>query len=277
MIENKPKTYKVVMRSARNSGVIDIHDEYTIKSLLSKSNNGNRHLYFISDSNEIEVGDHYYFESEREDFIRQAKTVDRTETYWLDNDIGGGIILGKIIATTDRYLLCKSECDKSLSGKCICPNKILYISESFIDDYVKANGGIKQVQVEVDLGEPVLHSDRTVIIHQKTPTDEYILCSAIWYNDGKQYRAQPKNIEEGIVVCGLRHPNCIHILSTIFYPDFLTCEHCDERRIKVLRNQIQGFLTNKNRFVGREEAMEIAFNAKQISKKKKELFSEDLY
>ena len=39
----------------------------------------------------------------------------------------------------------------------------------------------------------------------------------------------------------------------------------------------QGFLTNKNRFVGREEAAIIAFDAKQIEQEKKTLFSEDLY
>lgn len=39
----------------------------------------------------------------------------------------------------------------------------------------------------------------------------------------------------------------------------------------------QGFLTNKNRFVGREEGAIIAFDANQIDEEKQTLFSEDLY
>jgi len=33
----------------------------------------------------------------------------------------------------------------------------------------------------------------------------YIICAAIWFNDGKTYQHQPKNITEGIIVCGRRH------------------------------------------------------------------------
>lgn len=39
----------------------------------------------------------------------------------------------------------------------------------------------------------------------------------------------------------------------------------------------QGFITDKGKFVDREEAARIAFECGQISEKKKELFSEDLY
>jgi hypothetical protein len=37
---------------------------------------------------------------------------------------------------------------------------------------------------------------------------EYILCAAIWFDDGKEYRLQPKNITTGLVLCGWRH-GCI--------------------------------------------------------------------
>lgn len=40
---------------------------------------------------------------------------------------------------------------------------------------------------------------------------------------------------------------------------------------------VQGFLTNKNRFVDRKEGGEIAFAAGQIKELKRHLFSEDLY
>ena len=41
--------------------------------------------------------------------------------------------------------------------------------------------------------------------------------------------------------------------------------------------EVQGFLTSYGRFVDREEAAQIAFEAGQITKKKWELFSEDVW
>lgn len=40
---------------------------------------------------------------------------------------------------------------------------------------------------------------------------------------------------------------------------------------------VQGFLTNKNRFVDRKEAAQIALKCNQISEPKRILFSEDVY
>ena len=31
---------------------------------------------------------------------------------------------------------------------------------------------------------------------------EFILCAAIWVNDGLKHEAQPENIETGFVICG---------------------------------------------------------------------------
>jgi len=39
----------------------------------------------------------------------------------------------------------------------------------------------------------------------------------------------------------------------------------------------QGFLTNKNRFVDRKEAIQIAYNAKQVKKKSRILMSEQIW
>ena len=44
-----------------------------------------------------------------------------------------------------------------------------------------------------------------------------------------------------------------------------------------LNNGIQGFITNKNRFVDRWEAAKIAYHSGQIKEQKKILFSEDIY
>lgn len=100
--------------------------------------------------------------------------------------------------------------------------------------------------------------------------EEYILCAAIWFRNDIEYPHQPNNISSGIVVCGQRHHNCFNI-ATILDP---------KKEIfvgEVKRKPIQGFLTSKNRFVGRDLAGTIAFLAGQIKEKTDCLFSEDLY
>lgn len=97
--------------------------------------------------------------------------------------------------------------------------------------------------------------------------NEYILCAAIWYRDGKQYSHQPKNIDSGYVMCGRRHHNII-ALSYGLTGIPTRCE-----------TSTQGFLTNKDRFVDRIEANRIAIAAKQCfgNTDGDELISEDLY
>ncbi len=118
---------------------------------------------------------------------------------------------------------------------------------------------------------------------------EYILCSANFYDDGVNHVHAPKNIQQGFVVCGRRHHNCIETFAMIVgFP------YTDEGHA-IYRTEIQGFLTNTNRFVDRKEAYKIAFAADQIKGPNKgysensigltsedlyidvELFSEDLY
>mgnify|MGYP000115640166 CR=1 FL=1 len=97
---------------------------------------------------------------------------------------------------------------------------------------------------------------------------EYILCAAIWFDDGKKYPLQPFNIETGLVLCGWRH-GCI-------YPQIGGL--VTERHKLGIYEKEQGFLTSKNRFVDRYEAMEIAKKQNQVSSTySKTLFSEDLY
>lgn len=93
---------------------------------------------------------------------------------------------------------------------------------------------------------------------------EYILCAAIYLQDGKIYPHQPKNIEDGFIVTGMRHHNCLTVYSYIFG---------GSKNVPC----IQGFLTSKNRFVDRVEAVQIALQSGQLGKSKKELFSEDIY
>ena len=95
-----------------------------------------------------------------------------------------------------------------------------------------------------------------------------IICSATFYDDGIERANMPLNIKTGIVACGLRHNNCIAILS-----------ECFPNR-DYLGKHTHGFLTNKNEFVNRKEVAEIALAAGQITALKyypNELDSSDLF
>jgi hypothetical protein len=84
--------------------------------------------------------------------------------------------------------------------------------------------------------------------------EEFIICSAIHYNDGIVHKSTPKNIDTGIVICGRRHFNCVAIFEDMaIVTDGM-----------INRTEMKGFLTNTNRFVGRHEAYLIAFLANQI-------------
>ena len=95
--------------------------------------------------------------------------------------------------------------------------------------------------------------------------EEYILCAAIWFNDGKPHVHQPKNMPKGFVICGRRHHNCLQTVDVLNAEKRLPHKH------------VQGFLTNLDRFVDRKGAGKIAFEAAQITDKTDCLMSEDLY
>lgn len=104
-----------------------------------------------------------------------------------------------------------------------------------------------------------------MLLDSKDERREYILCAAIYYDDGIERVHQPLHILTGIVVCGLRHHNCFATLVELF----------PKREYK--NNAVQGFLTSKNRFVDREFGSRIAFSAGQIENRYPELCSEHLY
>ena len=106
--------------------------------------------------------------------------------------------------------------------------------------------------------------------------EEKIICSAIWYKElelkkpevlePKNYR--PNNCDKGIVFSGWRHPNCLYQMVAI-----------TGLRNAEAGESVQGFLTNKNRFVDRKEGAKIALTTNQIDKLEYGtiLYSEDLY
>ena len=93
---------------------------------------------------------------------------------------------------------------------------------------------------------------------------DYIICSAIWFDDGKEYPHQPKNINTGYVIAGRRHHNC-----------FMTNSIINDSKNKI--KSIQGFLTSNDLFLNRKDASDFAFKCGQIKSDSECLFSEDLY
>jgi len=106
--------------------------------------------------------------------------------------------------------------------------------------------------------------------------EEKILCAAVWYKEIELKKDMPiatylpKNLDKGIVFCGLRHGQCI----------YSKCAITGLRDAESGENE-QGFLTSKNRFVSREEGLQIALKQNQVLDLKEirgdRLFSEDLY
>lgn len=128
--------------------------------------------------------------------------------------------------------------------------------------------------------------------HETSPTDEtaigfmrcwqhvpfeFIICAAIWFNDGNKYNHQPKNVESGFIVSGRRHHNCFSSVQSIGKALGYDKTLIVKKGIALEEKEKQGFITNKDRFVDRIEAAQIAYEAKQIDKPLKKLFSEDLY
>lgn len=127
--------------------------------------------------------------------------------------------------------------------------------------------------------------------------NEYIICSAIHYDNGLKYQFHDTyGIDTGFVLAGYRHPHICSVLPiNPYYIEMLfhkkdeeAIQKYDELKVKygwqeeglTRCHTVQGFLTNKGRFVDRKEAWRIARSAGQIDDNggyNSELFSEDLY
>lgn len=96
---------------------------------------------------------------------------------------------------------------------------------------------------------------------------EYVMCAANYYNDEQDHMFQPYNIDKGFVIGGWRHP-CI---GNVYMALNTTAKRWDDC--------VQGFLTTKNRFLTRAEALELVTSTGQLTKPiiGGELTSEDLW
>lgn len=104
------------------------------------------------------------------------------------------------------------------------------------------------------------------------------------------YPVQPEDELPELIVCAANqytYNNTIHTIVGIRHGCESMWSQIDNSTIKfedlaILKTEIQGFITNKQRFVNRKEAWDIAIQQKQIRRSLpcdhlKELFSEHLY
>ncbi len=91
---------------------------------------------------------------------------------------------------------------------------------------------------------------------------EFILCAAIWVNDGLKHNQQPENIEIGFVICGRRHNNCYQTIKDLkgdVNTYFKSLNMSDDNY-----REHQGFITSLDRYVNRKEGWNIAKSNNQI-------------
>ena len=109
---------------------------------------------------------------------------------------------------------------------------------------------------------------------------EYIICAAIWYQDGTEAPRGmiAQNIDSGVVIGQWRHGNCINVRATNPIWNKKTLEERVNREIAdipmmvsketpdVEYDSVDGFLTSHGNFVDRWQAAKIALDCGQLSK-----------
>lgn len=107
---------------------------------------------------------------------------------------------------------------------------------------------------------------------------EWILCAAIWYQDGTEAPRGmiAQNIDSGVVIGQWRHANCINIRATnpIWNKKTLAEKANREKedmpmtvsneKPDIEYGYVDGFLTSRGRFVDRWQAAKIALECGQI-------------
>jgi len=78
---------------------------------------------------------------------------------------------------------------------------------------------------------------------------EYVMCAANYVDDGLDHTFKPYNIDKGLVFSGWRHAAIFETMPK-----------------GTPKNCAQGFLTTKNRFLTREEALELVIETGQLTK-----------
>ena len=112
---------------------------------------------------------------------------------------------------------------------------------------------------------------------------EFILCAAIWVDDGLKHGQQPKNIGVGFIVCGRRHHNCYQTIKDLKgdVNEYFKSLNMSDGSYR----SHQGFITSLDRYVDRKEGWVIAKANNQVqfglsateSESDSILISENLY
>lgn len=87
---------------------------------------------------------------------------------------------------------------------------------------------------------------------------EYIICAAVWWNDGVERNGLPINIKTGLVFAGWRHGNCFQGAKA---------------QIKEISEwsrfpHVSGFLSSYGKFYDRAEAYRVALDAGQVESRR---------
>ena len=103
---------------------------------------------------------------------------------------------------------------------------------------------------------------------------EYIICAAIWYDDGTEAESGmiAQNISSGVVIGQWRHGNCINIRATnpVWNAKTLAERRGEHPMIVKYEDtlpyfkEVDGFLTSHGRFVDRWQAAKIALDCGQL-------------
>jgi hypothetical protein len=132
---------------------------------------------------------------------------------------------------------------------------------------------------------------------------EYIICSAIWFQNGEHYPFQNVyGIDNGFVIGSFRHPMAMSVCPENPYLQDIRINEGKAalpfewggqwKECGKSKGTVQGFITSYGRFVDRKEAFIMALDAGQITRESilktqgididsydgpKQLFSEDIF
>lgn len=157
------------------------------------------------------------------------------------------------------YCLTRENIEYGLCGndrKIIIHETTLPIGEHFLKVELARHGDKSPTITHKHFDYQIIEPIQVVQEREQAQGDkERIICSAIWYQELTTSHYLPTNVDKGVVVCGHRHVHCIHTMVSLTGKRSVDSE-CGE--------YIQGFLTDKNRFVDRKEALKIAKEKNQI-------------
>jgi len=171
------------------------------------------------------------------------------------------------------YLQYRSELAKAFSVEIAIELASWTLRKNHEKYFIK---GLSPKEAVLDYVQNQLQMQPNVEEMAKQTNSERIICAAVWYKEIQIKKeipyayTNPINCSIGLVFCGHRHGQCI----------YTKCAVTGLRDAESGENE-QGFLTSKNRFVTREEALIIALRENQVMDIKEirgnVLYSEDLY